>query len=92
MLQHSASRESIRHLSLTEVFPFITGMELEDIKAVKGMLEMLLKQFPASTSLTIDSLRQLVESVNLKNRSQTVTGSNIKKLYGISRIIFSVPS
>ncbi len=42
----------------------IYSLELEDIKAVEGMLEMLLKQSPASTPLTIDSLRQLAESVN----------------------------
>lgn len=57
----------------------IYSLELENIKAVEGMLEMLQEQSPASTPLTTDSLRQLVESVNpncnfpvLNNRPQIV--------------------
>ena len=57
----------------------IYSLELENIKAVEGMLEMLQGQSPASTPLTTDSLRQLVESVNpdyklpvLNNRPQIV--------------------
>lgn len=45
----------------------VYSIELKEIKAVEGILEALIKRFPASTTLTIDNVHQMMELVNTDN-------------------------